>query len=61
VTGGALLKPDWSAVVVAVPSRPSPSSTRAIRGDGWTLTLAPGWSVEPDARPGDLTVRGAKR
>src|SRR6185295_17910613 len=36
VAGGALIKADWSAVVV-----PAPSSTaqRTISGDGWRLTL----------------------
>jgi hypothetical protein len=53
VTGGALLKADWSAVVV-----PAPSSTaqRPISGDGWRLTLAPGWRLEPDERAGDVRL-----
>lgn len=53
VTRGALIKADWSAVVV-----PAPASTSAgtAAGDGWTLTLAPGWRLEPDERPGDLRL-----
>ena len=53
VAGGALIKADWSAVVV-----PGPASTAAgpVAGDGWTLTLAPGWRLEPDERAGDLRV-----
>ena len=53
VTGGALVKADWSAVVV-----PAPSSTaqRPITGDGWKLTLAAGWRLEPDERAGDVRL-----
>jgi hypothetical protein len=50
---GALMKPDWSALVVAAPS----STTGAhIVGDGWTLELEPGWKVVPDARAGDFVL-----
>jgi hypothetical protein len=53
VTGGALIKADWSAVVVPAP----PTATAGtVTGDGWTLTLAPGWRLEPDERPGDLRI-----
>jgi hypothetical protein len=30
-----------------------------IHGDGWTLTLAPGWVVRPSRRPGDFEVARA--
>ena len=30
----------------------------ALKGDGWTLTLNPGWSVEPGPRQGDWIVVG---
>lgn len=53
VTGGALIKADWSAVVVPAPAS---ASTGTAAGDGWTLTLAPGWRLEPDERPGDLRL-----
>jgi hypothetical protein len=49
--GGALIKADGSAVVV-----PAPASGGTTAGDGWTLTLAPGWRLEPDERPGDLRL-----
>jgi len=50
---GALMKPDWSALVV-----PAPASTEGSRiaGEGWTLELRPGWKIVPDARPGDYTL-----
>ena len=37
---------------------PAPRSMRApLRGDGWTLVLAAGWTIAPGPRRGDLTVR----
>jgi len=53
VTGGALLKADWSAVVVPAPST---TSQRTATGDGWRLELAPGWRFEPDDRAGDVRL-----
>jgi hypothetical protein len=52
-TNGALMKPDWSALVVPAPASTSGSS---IAGDGWTLELKPGWKIVPDLRPGDYTL-----
>jgi len=50
---GALMKPDWSALVV-----PAPASVEGSRvsGDGWTLELEPGWKIVPASRPGDYTL-----
>jgi len=50
---GALMKPDWSALVVAAPS--STSGTHIV-GDGWTLELKPGWKVVSDTRAGDFVL-----
>jgi hypothetical protein len=50
---GALMKPDWSALVVSAPAVTTGST---VTGDGWTLTLEPGWSIAPDARSGDFTL-----
>jgi hypothetical protein len=50
---GVLMKPDWSALVVAAPSLTAGSS---VSGDGWTLELQPGWKIVPDARPGDFVL-----
>lgn len=30
-----------------------------LSGDGWSLTLKPGWKIEPGARPGDFVVTAA--
>ena len=37
---------------------PAPVKTEGttITGDGWTIILAPGWSVQPGSRPGDLRI-----
>jgi hypothetical protein len=50
---GALMKPDWSALVVTAPQSSAGSN---VSGDGWTLTLKPGWKIVPDARPGDFAL-----
>jgi hypothetical protein len=52
-TNGALMKPDWSALVVPAPDS---ISERRIAGDGWTLELEPGWKIVPDTRSGDYTL-----
>ncbi|HSU94953.1 MAG TPA: hypothetical protein VLI43_14690 [Gemmatimonadaceae bacterium] len=52
-TNGALMRPDWSALVVPAPASTTGSS---IAGDGWTLELKPGWKIVPDARRGDYTL-----
>jgi hypothetical protein len=58
VTGGALLASDWSTITVAAPSNPD---ERPLRGDGWTLDLAPGWHLAADVRRGNFVVRRVVR
>ena len=53
-SNGALMKPDWSAVVVRAPATTSGTS---IKGDGWTLELKPGWKLVPGPRQGDLILQ----
>ena len=53
VTGGALVKADWTAVVMSAPSTTSP---RIVTGTGWRLELTSGWHLEPDARAGDVRL-----
>lgn len=50
---GALMKPDWSGVIVVAPAAATGSS---IKGDGWTLELKSGWKIIPGARKGDFTL-----
>lgn len=52
-SNGALMKPDWSAVIVRAPVAPNGTS---IKGDGWTLELKPGWKLVPGPRQGDLIL-----
>jgi hypothetical protein len=52
-TNGALLKSDWSAVIVVAPSVSAGSS---LKGDGWTLELKSGWKIVPGARKGDFIL-----
>ncbi len=58
VTGGALLNTDWTAVVIPAPAS---ASAGIATDDGWKLTLAPGWRLEPDERPDDLRLAGCSR
>lgn len=43
-------------------SVPAPSAAKGpeLSGDGWKVTLAPGWEVRPGPRPGDLRVVAAE-
>jgi hypothetical protein len=50
---GALIKPDWSAVIVVAPLASTGSS---LKGDGWTLELKPGWKIVLSTRKGDFTL-----
>jgi hypothetical protein len=50
---GALMKPDWSALVVSAPSSTSGSTAS---GDGWMLSLKPGWTIVPDSHSGDFVL-----
>lgn len=41
---------------------PAPFTTGAgtLRGDGWEVTVAPGWVVRPGPRPGDFVIARAE-
>ncbi len=45
--GGALLSNDQATLRVRAPSSAPAADARTVRGDGWTLELAPGWSIAP--------------
>lgn len=51
--GGALMKKDWSAVVVGVPEQ---GRMPVLQGDGWKLELEPGWQLVPGVRIGDWVL-----
>jgi hypothetical protein len=52
--GGAMVQKDWSWVSVPAPAK---YEGNALHGEGWTLTLKPGWKLQPGKRPGDLEVQ----
>ncbi len=54
--GGALMKKDWSAVAV---NAPVSGDAPRLYGEGWTLQLAPGWTLVPGARAGDFVLAEA--
>jgi hypothetical protein len=55
--GGALLSNDQATLRVRAPATPPAADVRTLRGDGWTLELAPGWSVRPSPdRAGSYVV-----
>jgi len=53
VSGGMLLSPNWNSVRVPAPAAPE---GHPLAGDGWTLELNEGWTLEPGERPGDYRV-----
>jgi hypothetical protein len=54
--GGFLIVRGANRIVCVQVSAPTDASVRPLKGDGWTLDLAPGWSLEPGPRPGDFTL-----
>ena len=54
--GGALISADGETV-----SLPAPVIVDAttLKGDGWTATVGPGWTVQPGRRPGSVPRRAA--
>jgi hypothetical protein len=46
--GGVLVQNDFSRIRVGAPQTRMRLDAREIEGDGWTLTLNPGWVLRPD-------------
>jgi len=51
-SSGALLYKDFTRATVSLKG----ADATHLKGDGWTITLNPGWSVKPGPRPGDMSV-----
>src|SRR4051812_23362541 len=51
--GGVLRAADGATLSVPVTA---PLQGATLQGDGWTVTLNPGWVVQPAARPGSFTI-----
>lgn len=49
--GAALVHADYKRAAVALPQ-----DGDGTKGEGWTLTLKPGWTLAPGSRAGDLTL-----
>ena len=49
---GALLSKDSADLVVSTAG----ADLTALKGDGWTLTLQPGWTLKPGGRSGDFVL-----
>ncbi|MFN2455553.1 MAG: hypothetical protein ABR577_15185 [Pyrinomonadaceae bacterium] len=54
VTKGALLNASFTKVYVPAPTD---SNAPLIRGDGWTLSLNPGWTIKSGTRTGDYVLQ----
>lgn len=52
-SGGALVAPDNRSLRVTAPKDPG---ARPVHGAGWTLQIAPGWTIRPSARAGSYVV-----
>ena len=51
--GGVLRGADGTTLSVPVTG---PIEGTTLRGDGWSITLNPGWVVRPAARPGSFRI-----
>ena len=56
VSKGALLKRNWTAVVVAAPTDTTGNN---IKGDGWTLQINSGWKLVPAPQKGNYLLQPA--
>jgi hypothetical protein len=54
---GALLVTDGGRITGARIVAPKDPAARPLAANGWTLELAPGWTLVPGPRTGDLTVK----
>lgn len=55
--GGVLVANDFSRIRIGAPATPIAAGAATLNGEGWTLVLNPGWSLQPDAsRPGSFRV-----
>jgi hypothetical protein len=52
-SGGALVAPDNRSLRVPAPTDPE---ARPVRGPGWILQIAPGWTIRPSGNPGSFKL-----
>jgi hypothetical protein len=58
VQNGVLVSANMTKVTLAAPAD---TSARPVVGQGWTLDLAPGWTIVPGARKGDMILSPAAK
>jgi hypothetical protein len=57
VSGGALMTREGRRVARVYVPAPTDRNARPLQGDGWTLELAPGWTLRPTERKGDYALQ----
>jgi hypothetical protein len=57
VSGGTLFVREGGRIVRVVVAAPVDANARPLRGEGWTLELATGWTLAPGERKGDFVLR----
>jgi len=57
-SGGALISADNRSLRIQAPAD---SEARPLRGPGWALQLAPGWTIRPSERQGSYVVASTKK
>jgi len=56
--GGVLVQNLFSWIKIGLPSTPIAPGAREMNGEGWTLVLNPGWTLQGDpSRPGSLVAK----
>lgn len=57
VENGALMSPNWDKISI---SNPTQTTDKKISGDGWTLELSNGYTVEKDQTSGNYKLKNYK-
>jgi hypothetical protein len=56
--GGVLVRNDFTQIKVGLPTTPVTVDAKEMKGDGWTLVLNRGWSLQADpTHPGSFTAQ----
>jgi len=58
--GALMIQNDEGRILQVYLSPPTDLKGRPLKGDGWTLKLAPGWGVVPGSREGDYLLTRLK-
>ncbi len=58
--GALMIQNENGRILQAYLSLPDDPKGRPLKGDGWTLDLAPGWAIVPGSREGDFLIQKIK-